>query len=65
MTTPSPCVAVCVLDPGTGWCKGCYRTIGEIAGWLGMSEAERRAVVAALPGRRAAAQANAGARPQD
>lgn len=63
MTTPSPCVAVCVLDPSTGWCKGCYRTIGEIAGWLQMSEAERRAVVAALAGRRAAAGAKSAAPP--
>ena len=52
--TTSPCIAVCVMDPGTGWCRGCFRTIGEIAGWLGMSEAERRAVVAALPARRQA-----------
>ena len=56
--TTSPCIAVCVMDPGTGWCRGCFRTIGEIAGWLGMSEAERRAVVAALPARR---QASGGA----
>jgi uncharacterized protein len=52
VSTISPCIAVCVMDPRTGWCKGCHRTIGEIAGWLGMSEAERRAVLAALPARR-------------
>jgi uncharacterized protein len=48
----SPCIAVCVMDTRTGWCKGCYRTIGEIAGWLNMSNAERQAVLAALPTRR-------------
>jgi predicted Fe-S protein YdhL (DUF1289 family) len=57
VTTLSPCIAVCILDPRTGWCKGCYRTIGEIAGWLEMSEGERRRVAAALPARREAAEA--------
>jgi predicted Fe-S protein YdhL (DUF1289 family) len=55
VTTLSPCIAVCIIDPGTGWCRGCFRTIREIALWLDMSEAERREVVAALPGRRQAA----------
>jgi predicted Fe-S protein YdhL (DUF1289 family) len=55
VTTLSPCIAVCIMDPGTGWCRGCFRTIREIAGWLDMSEAERRAVVEALPARREAA----------
>jgi predicted Fe-S protein YdhL (DUF1289 family) len=54
VTTLSPCVAVCLIDPRTGWCRGCYRTIGEIAGWLDMSEEERRQVLAALEARRAA-----------
>lgn len=40
----SPCVTVCVVDPVTGFCIGCGRTIEEIAGWLGMSSAERIAV---------------------
>jgi predicted Fe-S protein YdhL (DUF1289 family) len=44
------------MDARTGWCKGCYRTIGEIAGWLGLSEHERQRVLAALPARRAAAE---------
>jgi predicted Fe-S protein YdhL (DUF1289 family) len=52
VTALSPCIAVCVMDTRTGWCKGCYRTIGEIAGWLNMNDAERHAVLAALPARR-------------
>jgi len=30
---PSPCVALCVLDAATGWCRGCGRTIDEIMAW--------------------------------
>lgn len=52
---PSPCVAVCQLDPGTGYCRGCFRTIQEIAAWTMMSKAERLEVLARLPARRAAA----------
>jgi predicted Fe-S protein YdhL (DUF1289 family) len=51
----SPCVSVCILDPATGYCRGCWRTIGEIAGWLDMSDDGKRAVLAALPLRKAAA----------
>ncbi len=41
---PSPCTNVCQMDPATGWCRGCLRTIEEIAQWGGASEAARRAV---------------------
>ena len=49
----TPCVNICLLDSETGLCVGCGRTLGEIAGWAGMSDAERRAVMAALPKRMA------------
>ncbi|UOM35078.1 DUF1289 domain-containing protein [Acuticoccus sp. I52.16.1] len=47
----SPCNKVCRIAPATGLCLGCARTIDEIAGWARMSEAQRRAVLAELPGR--------------
>jgi predicted Fe-S protein YdhL (DUF1289 family) len=50
---PSPCVSLCVIDEPTGLCTGCYRTLGEIAGWIDLSAAERRAVLANLTTRRA------------
>lgn len=57
MTVPgpvsSPCVGICRIDPGHGLCLGCWRDLGEIAGWGAMAEAERRAVMAALPLREA------------
>jgi predicted Fe-S protein YdhL (DUF1289 family) len=49
----TPCIKVCVIDPATGLCRGCLRTLGEIAAWGGMAEAERRAVMARLPERQA------------
>lgn len=48
----SPCVNVCEIDAATGLCRGCARTGDEIAGWSGGSDAWRRAVMRALPGRR-------------
>jgi hypothetical protein len=42
---PSPCVQVCTLDPLTGLCVGCYRTVQEVADWLEMTAEEKRAVL--------------------
>lgn len=53
MPIASPCTKVCAMDPATGFCLGCGRTLAEIAGWGAMSEPERLRVMAALPGRRA------------
>lgn len=48
----SPCINVCAIDPTTGLCEGCGRSIGEIAGWRSLSADERRRIMAELPGRR-------------
>jgi predicted Fe-S protein YdhL (DUF1289 family) len=47
----SPCSAVCVLDPATGFCRGCFRTIAEIAAWPSLDAEEKRRILAALPER--------------
>jgi predicted Fe-S protein YdhL (DUF1289 family) len=47
----TPCVKVCVVDGQSGNCLGCGRTLGEIARWARFSDAERDAVIAALPAR--------------
>ena len=47
----TPCVKVCVVDPVSTLCIGCGRTVEEIAGWGGMDEAERLAVMAGLAAR--------------
>jgi len=49
----TPCIQVCVIDGESGLCLGCYRKLGEVAGWARLSDAEREAVMADLPGRRA------------
>jgi len=38
---PSPCVNVCEIDPGTGLCRGCRRTLQEIAEWLEMTPEQK------------------------
>jgi len=50
---PSPCVKVCVIDSASGLCRGCRRTLDEIARWSGFSPDQKRAVLRQLPARRA------------
>lgn len=49
----TPCIKVCAVDGATGLCFGCARSMNEIARWAAMSAAEREAVMAELPARRA------------
>ncbi len=51
----SPCVSVCKMDPSRDLCEGCFRTLDEIAHWGLYDDDEKRAVIASLPARRAAA----------
>ena len=51
---PSPCTDVCRIDPVSGWCEGCLRTIDEIAAWASLDDAAKRQVWKRLPGRRQA-----------
>ena len=50
----SPCVKTCTLDARSGLCRGCGRSIDEIARWTAMSAAGRARVMSELPARRAA-----------
>ncbi|WP_244560193.1 MULTISPECIES: DUF1289 domain-containing protein [unclassified Bosea (in: a-proteobacteria)] len=50
-TVSTPCIRVCVIDPVSQLCEGCGRTLTEIAQWAGLSEAQRLAIMAALPER--------------
>ncbi|MFN8828627.1 MAG: DUF1289 domain-containing protein [Labrys sp. (in: a-proteobacteria)] len=49
--TSSPCVAICQIDPASGFCIGCGRTSQEIGRWILMSEPDRLALMARLPAR--------------
>jgi 2-hydroxychromene-2-carboxylate isomerase len=44
-------VNVCVLDTARGICRGCGRTLDEIARWSGMSDAQRDEIMDKLAGR--------------
>jgi predicted Fe-S protein YdhL (DUF1289 family) len=48
----TPCVKVCIVDPESNLCLGCFRTLSEIGGWAGFSADERDRLMAELPTRR-------------
>jgi uncharacterized protein len=48
----SPCTAVCILDPASGYCRGCFRTIEEIAAWLLIGAKEKRRILAEVAARK-------------
>jgi len=50
----TPCIDVCTLDPVTGLCEGCARSIDEITQWASYTPAERRRIMAELESRKAA-----------
>jgi predicted Fe-S protein YdhL (DUF1289 family) len=52
-TVASPCTSVCRMDDASGLCVGCARTLDEIASWSVLDDDARRAIVAALPARKA------------
>jgi predicted Fe-S protein YdhL (DUF1289 family) len=43
------------MDPASGYCEGCWRTIDEIVQWSSLSDADKRTVWAAIERRRTAA----------
>ncbi len=50
----SPCISICTLDE-RGLCRGCFRSMAEISGWLRMSVEERLRVLRDVDARRLAA----------
>jgi len=49
----SPCIRLCTVDPRTGFCRGCWRTLAEIAAWPTLDAEGRRRILAAIDARRA------------
>lgn len=41
------------MNPATGYCLGCYRTLEEITAWSRMDDMAKRAVLRVLPARQA------------
>jgi len=50
----SPCVGVCQLDPHSGFCLGCLRSLDEISAWSRISPNEQRRILDAVAERREA-----------
>ena len=54
---PSPCVDICRMNPASGLCEGCLRTLDEIGAWSRLDDDGKRAVWRQLALRRAATAA--------
>jgi predicted Fe-S protein YdhL (DUF1289 family) len=46
----SPCIRVCELD-ARGYCRGCYRTMPEIAAWSRLSAGQQQLIIGQLAAR--------------
>lgn len=44
-TIESPCVDICQMNPNTGICTGCFRTMDEISLWIELSDDEKQEVL--------------------
>ena len=40
----SPCTSVCTMDPASGFCAGCFRTLNEIAAWSALSDTDKEKI---------------------
>jgi predicted Fe-S protein YdhL (DUF1289 family) len=50
----SPCIRTCVIDPHSGYCHGCARTLHEISYWTRYTVEERQHILQQLPTRQIA-----------
>ena len=50
---PSPCINICRMEPNTGLCEGCMRTIDEIVAWGRADDDYKRSVWAEIRRREA------------
>lgn len=48
----TPCIKVCVIEPDTQVCTGCWRTLAEIARWSQLSASERHRIMTELSARK-------------
>jgi predicted Fe-S protein YdhL (DUF1289 family) len=50
--SPSPCIKICVYDEEMGLCRGCLRTLDEIAAWGSLGNDEKIAILERIEVRR-------------
>lgn len=55
---PSPCIGVCMINPDSDLCIGCWRDMDEITGWPKLDDAGRENLLTALKQRQQAAGVN-------
>jgi predicted Fe-S protein YdhL (DUF1289 family) len=49
--TATPCEKICTVDPGSGLCAGCGRSLTEIERWTRYNDHERARIMLELPPR--------------
>jgi len=54
MPVESPCTNVCQMNPATGYCLGCFRTLEEITAWSRLDDAGKQAILREVAAREAA-----------
>lgn len=52
----SPCINACRMDPVTGLCQGCLRTLDEIARWGRTDDEDRHRILEWVEKRRSESQ---------
>ena len=52
----SPCLKVCLMNPDTDLCRGCFRTLDEIARWASMTDEQREKILLLLEERKLSAE---------
>ena len=55
MRVPSPCINLCRMNPQSGYCEGCLRSIAEITEWGRADDGRKRAILHEVARRKAAA----------
>jgi predicted Fe-S protein YdhL (DUF1289 family) len=58
----TPCDKICTVDPASGLCFGCGRSLAEIERWTQYGDGERSRIMAELPQRREVMRARRAAR---
>ncbi|MEN3930453.1 DUF1289 domain-containing protein [Microvirga sp. W0021] len=52
MAVISPCINICEIDKISNLCRGCHRSLREIASWRELSDTERQKIMSMLPNRK-------------
>lgn len=47
-TIESPCTGICTIDPPSGLCLGCGRSLAQIAAWSSYTSVMRRSIMDGL-----------------